>query len=409
LIKFVFLYRKAMSKLSKRIQQLSESATIAMAQRSRELKAQGKDVISLSLGEPDFHTPDFIKEAAKKAIDENYTTYTPVPGFLELREAISRKFKRDNQLDYSPEQIVVSTGAKQSIANVMLCLVDPGEEVILPAPYWVSYMEIAKMAEGTPKVISAGIEQDFKITAEQLEEAISDKSRLMIYSSPSNPTGSIYSEEELAALAKVIAKHKDFYVISDEIYEYINFTGKHHSLAQFDEIKDQVITVNGLSKGFAMTGWRCGYIGAPEWIAKACNKMQGQVTSGTCSITQRAAIAALEADPEVVTKEMRTAFMKRRDMVAERLESIEGVIVNRPPGAFYLFPDLSAFFGKSFNGNVISDSHDLSMYLLNEALVATVGGDAFGSPNCIRLSIATSEKQLEVAMDRITNALSQLG
>lgn len=397
-----------MNRLSNRIQQLSESATIAMAQRSRELKAQGKDVISLSLGEPDFHTPDFIKEAAKQAIDDNYTTYTPVPGYQELREAISKKFKRDNQLNYSPEQIVVSTGAKQSIANVMLCLVNPGEEVILPAPYWVSYMEIAKMAEGIPKVVSAGIDQDFKITAGQLEAAITDKSRVMIYSSPSNPTGSIYSEKELSALAKVIAKHKDLYVISDEIYEYINFEGKHHSLAQFKEIKDQVITVNGLSKGFAMTGWRCGYIGAPTWIAQACSKMQGQVTSGTCSITQRAAITALEADPEEVTKEMRKAFKKRRDLVAEKLENIEGIKVNRPPGAFYLFPDISAFFGKSFSGEKINDSHDLSMYLLNEALVATVDGDAFGSPNCLRLSVANSEDQLNIAMERITKALAQL-
>ena len=397
-----------MSQLSDRINQLSESATIAMAQRSRELKAQGKDVISLSLGEPDFHTPDFIKEAAKQAIDENYTNYTPVPGYVELREAISKKFKRDNQLDYSPEQIVVSTGAKQSIANVMLCLVNPGDEVIMPAPYWVSYMEIAKMAEGSPVVVSAGIEQDFKITAQQLEDAITEKSRVLIYSSPSNPTGSIYNEEELAALAKVIAQHKELYVISDEIYEYINFEGKHHSLAHFDEIKDQVITVNGLSKGFAMTGWRCGYIGAPTWIAKACAKMQGQVTSGTCSITQRAAIAALEADPESVTSEMRQAFKKRRDLVAEQLEKIEGIKVNRPPGAFYLFPDVSAFFGKSHHGKTIKDSNDLSMYLLNEALVATVDGDAFGSPNCLRLSVANSEEQLMEAMDRITKAFDKL-
>ena len=397
-----------MNKLSRRIQLLSESATIAMAQRSRELKAQGKDVISLSLGEPDFHTPDFIKDAAKQAIDDNFTTYTPVPGYLELREAISKKFKRDNQLDYSPDQIVVSTGAKQSIANVALCLVNPGEEVILPAPYWVSYAEIAKMAEGVPKVIQTDIQSDFKISPSQLEEAITENTRLMIYSSPCNPTGSVYTEEELSALAKVIAKHKDLYVISDEIYEYINFEGKHHSLAQFDEIKEQVITVNGLSKGFAMTGWRCGYIGAPTWIAKACNKMQGQFTSGTCSITQRAAIAALEADPETVTRDMRNAFMDRRDLVAQRLEAIEGIKVNRPPGAFYLFPDISAFFGKSFKDQTIQNAHDLSMYLLNEALVATVGGDAFGSPNCLRLSVANSEEQLIVAMDRITKALTQL-
>lgn len=397
-----------MNKLSNRINNLSESATIAMAQRSRELKLQGKDVISLSLGEPDFHTPDFIKEAAKKAIDENYTTYTPVPGYLDLREAIVNKFKRDNNLEYTPDQIVVSTGAKQSIANVMLCLVNPADEVIMPAPYWVSYAEIAKMAEGTPVIIPSDIESDFKITPEQLEAAITPKSRLMIYSSPCNPTGSIYTEEELAGLAKVIAKHKDFYVISDEIYEYINFTGKHHSIAQFDEIKDQVITVNGLSKGFAMTGWRLGYIGAPKWIAEACNKMQGQFTSGTCSITQRAAIAALESDPETVTKPMREAFLRRRDLVADGLSKIEGIIVNRPPGAFYLFPDISAFIGKSYNGRTITDSEELSLYLLDEALVATVGGGAFGSPNCLRISIATSDENLIKAVERITKALSQL-
>jgi len=397
-----------MNKLSNRINNLSESATIAMAQRSRELKAQGLDVISLSLGEPDFHTPDFIKQAAKEAIDENFTTYTPVPGYLDLREAIVNKFKRDNGLDYNVNQIVVSTGAKQSIANVALCLINPGDEVILPAPYWVSYAEIAKMAEGTVKVIDSTIENDFKITAEQLRNALSDKSRLMVFSSPCNPTGSIYTKEELASLAEVIAEHEDLYVISDEIYEYINFEGNHYSLAQFDQVKDQVITVNGLSKGFAMTGWRLGYIGAPEWIAKACNKMQGQFTSGTCSITQRAAIAALKADPMAATEEMRKAFLGRRDLVVEGLRKIDGVQVNLPPGAFYVFPDISAFFGKSYEGEKINNAHDLSMYLLNEALVATVGGEAFGSPNCLRISYATSEENLNKAIDRITKALSQL-
>lgn len=397
-----------MNKLSDRINNLSESATIAMAQRSRELQSEGKDVINLSLGEPDFHTPDFIKEAAKKAIDENYTTYTPVPGYLELREAIVHKFKRDNQLNYSPLEIVVSTGAKQSIANVMLCLVNPGDEVILPAPYWVSYREIAKMAEGEPKVIQSGIENEFKITADQLEAAIGPKSRLMIFSSPCNPSGSVYTQEELKALAEVIAKHPDFYVISDEIYEYINFIGKHESLAQFDSIKDQVVTINGLSKGFAMTGWRLGYIGAPKWIADACNKMQGQFTSGTCSITQRAAIAALSADPEEVTREMREAFLRRRDLVADGLEKVEGIKVNRPPGAFYLFPDVSAFLGKSYDGRKIETAEDLSLYLLDEALVATVGGGAFGSDNCLRISVATSDKNLEEAVKRISKALDQL-
>lgn len=397
-----------MNTLANRINNLSESATIAMAQRSRELKAQGLDIISLSLGEPDFHTPDFIKEAAKKAIDENYTTYTPVPGYLELREAIVNKFKRDNNLDYHVDQIVVSTGAKQSIANVVLCLVNPGDEVILPAPYWVTYEEIAKLAEGSLKFIQTSIENDFKIKPEQLEAVISSKTKLMIFSSPCNPTGSIYTKEELEALAEVIATRRDFYVISDEIYEYINFGGEHASLAQFSKIKDQVITVNGLSKGFAMTGWRLGYLGAPAWIAKACNKMQGQFTSGTCSITQRAAIAALEADPMKATKEMREAFLKRRDLVITELEKIEGLKINRPSGAFYVFPDISAYFGKSYNGRIIKSADELSLYLLDEALVATVGGEAFGSPNCLRISYATSEENLKIALQRIAKALAQL-
>lgn len=396
-----------MNYLSDRIKSLSESQTIAMAKKSRELKAQGHDIISLSLGEPDFHTPEFIKDAAKKAIDENYTTYTPVPGYLELREAISRKFKRDNNLDYTPNQIVVSTGAKQSITNVVMSLLNPGEEVLIPAPYWVSYLEMVKLAEGVPVIIHADIDNDFKVTPEQLEASITDKTRMIIFSSPSNPTGSLYSKAELEAIGKVIAKHEGIFIVSDEIYEHINFVGKHESIAQFDFIKDRVITVNGVSKAFAMTGWRLGYIGAPEWIASACDKMQGQVTSGTCSITQRATIAAMDADPSVIHG-MRDAFKSRRDLVKEGLDKIDGVITNMPEGAFYFFPDISAFFGKSHNGTVINDSNDLAMYLLSEAKVATVTGDAFGSPNNIRLSYAASETELKEALIRMKDALEKL-
>tara|TARA_B100001109_G_C18864453_1_gene476136 strand:+ start:5631 stop:6827 length:1197 start_codon:yes stop_codon:yes gene_type:complete len=397
-----------MQHVSQRIANLSESATIAMAQRSRELKAEGKDIISLSLGEPDFHTPDFIKEAAKKAIDENFTQYTPVPGYQELREAISKKFKRDNGLDYSANQIVASTGAKQSIANVVLSLVNPGDEVILLSPYWVSYVEIVKMAEGIPVFVESSIEKDFKITAEQLQAAMTSKSRMMIFSSPCNPSGSIYSKEELAKIAQVVSQKSDFYVISDEIYEHINFVGKHESLAQFDEVYHQVITINGVSKGFAMTGWRLGYIGAPEWIAKACNKIQGQFTSGTCSITQKAAIAALEADPSV-TYEMRDAFKMRRDMVLEKLKQIEGFQVNVPEGAFYAFPNVKALFGKkTTKGETIKNSSDLCMYLLDEAQVAMVTGEAFGAPDCIRISYAASTEQLTEAMNRIKTAVEKL-
>lgn len=396
-----------MNYLSDRIKSLSESQTIAMAKKSRQLKAQGHDIISLSLGEPDFHTPDFIKEAAKKAIDENYTTYTPVPGYLELREAISRKFKRDNNLDYSPNQIVVSTGAKQSITNVALSLLNPGDEVLIPAPYWVSYLEMVKLAEGVPVIIHSDVTTDFKLSPEQLEAHITDKTRLMIFSSPSNPTGSLYSKDELEAIAKVIAKHEGIFIVSDEIYEHINFVGKHESIAQFDFIKDRVITVNGVSKAFAMTGWRLGFIGAPEWIASACDKMQGQVTSGTCSITQRATIAAMDADPSVIHG-MRDAFKSRRDLVKAGLDSIEGVITNMPEGAFYFFPDVSAFFGKSYNGTTVKDSGDLALYLLNEAKVATVSGDAFGSPNNIRLSYAASEAELKEALIRMKDALEKL-
>lgn len=396
-----------MQEVSQRIKNLSESQTIAMAQKSRELKAKGIDIISLSLGEPDFNTPDFIKEAAKKAIDENYNSYTPVSGYLELREAISRKFKRDNNLEYEADQIVCSTGAKQSLANVVMSLVNPGDEVIVPAPYWVSYIEIIKLAEGVPVIIEANIDTDFKITPDQLKSAINEKTKMLIYSSPCNPTGSIYSKEELSDLAKIIAIKKDLYVISDEIYEHINFIGNHHSIAENSIIYDQVITVNGVSKAFAMTGWRLGYIGAPKWIAKACDKMQGQVTSGTNCITQRAVIAAMEEDPSC-THKMKDAFKERRDFILERLLEMKGVKINQPKGAFYVFPEISSFFGKKFEGYSINNANDLCMYLLEEAKVAMVTGEAFGNKECIRISYATSLEQLKKAMDRITNALNKL-
>ena len=399
---------KLMQEVSKRIQSLSESQTIAMAQRSRALKAEGKDIISLSLGEPDFTTPNFIKEAAKQAIDDNFTYYTAVPGDEELRIAISKKFKRDNNLNYTKDQIVVSTGAKQSIANVVLSLINPGDEIIIPSPYWVTYIEIIKLAEGVPVFIEAGIEDDFKITAEQLKAAMTKKTKMIIFSSPCNPTGSIYNKEELRALAQVISTKKDFYIVSDEIYEHINFEGKHESIAQFKEIYDQTITINGVSKGFAMTGWRLGYIGAPQWIADACTKIQGQITSATCSITQKASVAAMNADPST-TYEMRKAFKERRDLVLEMLNDIPGIITNTPKGAFYVFPDISSYFGKkSPQKETINTATDLSMYLLNEALVAVVTGEAFGSPNCIRISYATSTEVLKTAIRRIKNALNQL-
>lgn len=396
-----------MLKLSDRLLAMEESATIAMSRKSRELKAEGKDVISLSLGEPDFHTPEFIKDAAKKAMDDNFTTYTPVPGYDDLRESISEKFKRDNGLNYTKDQIVVSTGAKQSIANVVMSLVNEGDEVIIPAPYWVSYLEIVKVAEGIPVVINAGIERDFKISGAQLEAAITDKTKLIIFSTPCNPTGSVYSKEELKELADVIAKYPNVAALCDEIYEHINFNGKHESLAQFENVYDQVITVNGVSKAWAMTGWRLGYIGAPKAIADACNKVQGQFTSGTCSIAQKASIAAMKADPAIL-KDMLTAFHNRRDLVLEGLNTIQGVKTNVPEGAFYVFPDVSYFYGKSFKGTVINDANDLCMYLLNEALVALVSGDAFGDPNCIRISYAASEDTLTKALERIKAALEKL-
>lgn len=396
-----------MLEFSSRLNNMEESATLAMSRLSRELKAQGKDIISLSLGEPDFHTPQFIKDAAVKAMNDNFTTYTPVPGYDDLRESISRKFKRDNGLNYSKTQIVVSTGAKQSLANVILSLVDEGDEVIIPAPYWVSYIEIVKLAGGTPVVVEASITSDFKITDQQLERAITPKTKMMIFSTPCNPSGSVYSKEELEKLSKVIAQHPNVVVIADEIYEHINFVGKHESLAQFDAIYNQVVTVNGVSKAWAMTGWRIGYIGAPQAIADACTKMQGQFTSGTCSIAQKAAIAAVDADPAIL-KDMIAAFLGRRDLVLAKLGEIEGVKVNVPEGAFYVFPDVSYFYGKSYNGTTIHNASDLCMFLLNDALVALVSGDAFGDDNCIRISYATSEEVLTEALKRVKSSLEKL-
>ena len=386
---------------------MEESATIAMSRKSRELKAEGKDIISLSLGEPDFFTPQFIKDAAVEAMDNNFTMYTPVQGYDDLRESISKKFKRDNGLDYTKDQIVTSTGAKQSIANVVLSIINPGDEVIVPAPYWVSYLEIVKVAEGIPVVIKAGIDRDFKISGEQLEAAITPKTKMLIFSTPCNPTGSVYRKEELKELADVLKKYPHIVVISDEIYEHINFVGKHESLAQFPEVYNQVVTVNGVSKAWAMTGWRLGYIGAPKAIADACTKVQGQFTSGTCSITQKATIAAMEADP-IVLKEMIAAFNKRRILVLNALNNIKGVKANVPVGAFYVFPDISAFFGKSYNGTTVHNADDMCLYLLDEALVALVTGDAFGDQNCIRISYAASDETLIEAMKRIKSALEKL-
>ncbi|MBS7787346.1 pyridoxal phosphate-dependent aminotransferase [Flavobacterium sp. CYK-55] len=391
--------------LSDRINELSTSQTLAMAALARELKAQGKDIISLSLGEPDFNTPDFIKEAAKKAIDDNYSTYTPVDGYLDLKQAICRKFKRDNNLDYQPANIVVSTGAKQSLYNIAQVMINPGDEVILPAPFWVSYYEIIKMAGGIPVEVPTSIETDFKITPAQLEAAITPSTKMIWYSSPCNPSGSVYNRAELTALAAVLEKHPNIFVVSDEIYEHINFAGTFCSIASIPGMFDRTITVNGVAKAFAMTGWRIGYIGAPEFIAKACTKMQGQVTSGANSIAQRATIAAVEADPAVL-KDMVKAFYNRRDLVAKLAQEIPGLKANVPEGAFYLFPDVSYYFGKTLRGTLINNADDFSMYLLSEANVATVTGDAFGNPNCIRLSYATSEDLLIEAFKRIKEALS---
>jgi len=394
-----------MNPLSDRINNLSTSQTLAMAALARELKAQGKDIISLSLGEPDFNTPDFIKEAAKKAIDENYSTYSPVDGYVELKEAICKKFKRDNELDYKPANIVVSTGAKQSLYNIAQVMLNEGDEVILPAPYWVSYFEIIRLSGGVPIIVPTSIDTDFKITAEQLEKVITPKTKMIWYSSPCNPSGSVYSRDELTALAKVLEKHPNIYVVSDEIYEHINFSGTFCSIASIPGMLEKTITVNGVAKAFAMTGWRIGYIGAPEFIAKACTKMQGQVTSGANSIAQRATIAAVEADPKVLNY-MLEAFHKRRDLVVGLIKEIPGLKINVPEGAFYVFPDVSYYFGKTLNGTKIENATDFSMYLLSEANVATVTGDAFGNPDCIRFSYATSEELLTEAMRRIKQALA---
>lgn len=396
-----------MAKLSNRISNLSESQTLAMSKKTRELQALGKDIVNLSIGEPDFDTPLFIKDAAKLAIDNNFTHYTPVAGILDLRKAVAEKFKRDNGLNYTHQQIIVSTGAKQSIANAVLSIINPGDEVIVPIPYWVSYIEIIKLAEGKPITIPTAIESNFKISPEQLKKAITSKTKLIIFSTPCNPSGSIYSKNELKALAEVIVQYPDLYVISDEIYEYINFVGKHESIAQFDFIYDRVITVNGLSKGFAMTGWRLGYIGAPLQIAEACEKIQGQFTSGTSSVSQMAAITALKANPNV-TFEMRDAFKKRRDLVLGLLNEIPEIKINIPDGAFYLFPNVSSYYGKSYNSITIKNSSDLSMYLLNEGNIALVSGDAFGDDDCIRFSYAASEKILIEGLKRIKEALAKL-
>ncbi len=394
--------------LSDRVNQISESQTIAMARKSRELKAQGIDIISLSLGEPDFATPDIIKKAAKDAIDGNFSYYTHVSGYLELREAICKKFKRDNNLDYKPDEIIVSTGAKQSIANAVLCVVNPGDEVIVPAPYWVSYLEILKLAGGVPVIINTDIDADFKITAKQLEAAITPKTRMIMLSTPCNPTGSVYNKEELKSLAEVVKKHDELYILSDEIYEHINFIGKHESFAQFDFIKDRIITINGVSKGFAMTGWRGGILAAPKWIAQACDKMQGQFTSATCSITQKAMHKAMELDFDTYIKPMQQEFLKRRDLVLKLMKDIPGLKTNKPQGAFYVYPEISFYFGKKYKEFNIQNATDLSLFLVAEAHVALVPGAAFGDDKYIRFSYATSEENLIEALKRMKEALSKL-
>lgn len=378
-----------------------------MAQKSNELKAQGIDVINMSVGEPDFNTPDHIKEAAKKAVDDNFSFYSPVAGYPDLKKAISEKLLKENELEYSPAQIVVSSGAKQSLCNVILSIIDRGDEVIIPAPYWVSYPEMVKLAEGTPVFIYAGIAQDFKITPTQLEEAITPNTKALILCSPSNPTGSVYTQEELKALANVLEKHPQVYIIADEIYEHINYIGQHESIAQFTTIHDRVVIVNGVSKGYAMTGWRIGWIAAPQWIASACNMLQGQYTSGPSSISQRAALAAYTGDQACVG-EMKIAFERRRNLIVKLLGEIPGLNVNNPMGAFYIFPECKSYLGKSYNGKAVNTATDLAMYLLEEAHVACVGGDAFGAPGCVRLSYATSDENITKAIERIKTALEKL-
>ena len=396
-----------MAQLSDRLQRLAPSATLAMSQKSSEMKAQGIDVINLSVGEPDFNTPDHIKAAAKKGIDDNYSRYSPVPGYPDLRKAISAKLKNENGLDYGVNEILVSNGAKQSVCNTVMALVNDGDEVIIPAPYWVSYPQMAKLAGGVPVIVNAGFEQNFKITPEQLEAAITPKTRLLILCSPSNPTGSVYSKAELEGLARVIKSHEDMFVLADEIYEHIIYTGRHESIAQFEGMKERTILVNGVSKAYAMTGWRIGFIAAPEWIVKGCNKLQGQYTSGPCSVSQKAAEAAYASGQECV-EQMRQAFQRRRDLIVKLAGDIPGLEVNVPEGAFYVFPKCSRFFGKSDGQTTISSSTDFAMYLLEKAHVATVGGDAFGDPDCFRMSYATSEDNIIEAMKRIKEALARL-
>ena len=396
-----------MAHLSDRLNRLAPSATLAMSQKSGEMKAQGIDVINMSVGEPDFNTPDHIKAAAKKAIDENYSRYSPVPGYMDLREAIVAKLKKENGLDYSVNEVLVSNGAKQSVCNTVMALVNDGDEVIIPSPYWVSYPQMVKLAGGIPIIVNAGFEQNFKMTPAQLEAAITPKTRMIILCSPSNPTGSVYSKEELEALAEVVKKHDDLFVLADEIYEHINYIGKHNSMASVPGMKDRTIVVNGVSKAYAMTGWRIGYIAAPEWIVKGCNKLQGQYTSGPCSVSQKAAVEAYTASQACV-EEMRKAFERRRDLIVSLAKDIPGLEVNVPEGAFYLFPKCSSFFGKSDGVHTVNNSTDLAMYLLEVGHVATVGGDAFGDPDCFRMSYATSDENIREAMRRIKEALSKL-
>lgn len=396
-----------MNQLSERLNRLSPSATLAMSQKSSELKAQGIDVINLSVGEPDFNTPDHIKQAAKQAIDDNFSTYSPVPGYMELRKAICAKLKNENGLDFTPAQILCSNGAKQSVCNAVMALVDAGDEVIIPAPYWVSYPQMVKLADGVPVIVEAGIEQDFKITPAQLEAAITPRTRMLILCSPSNPTGSVYSSEEMAALAAVLEKHERVVVLADEIYEHINYVGKHASIAHTASLRERTVIVNGVSKAYAMTGWRIGFIAAPDWIVKACNKLQGQYTSGPCSVSQKAAEAAYTGTQQPV-EDMRKAFERRRNLIYDLAKQIPGLEVNKPQGAFYLFPKCSSFFGKSYNGRTINSSTDLALFLLEEGHVATVGGDAFGSPECFRMSYATSDENIVEAMARIKATLAKL-
>lgn len=396
-----------MAQLSERLQRLAPSATLAMSQKSSEMKAQGIDVINLSVGEPDFNTPDHIKEAAKKAVDDNFSRYSPVPGYPDLRKAIVAKLKNENQLEYGINEVLVSNGAKQSVCNTVMALVNDGDEVIIPAPYWVSYPQMVKLAGGIPVIVEAGFDQNFKMTPQQLENAITDKTRLIILCSPSNPTGSVYSKKELEALAEVIKKHENLFVLADEIYEHINYIGKHESIAQFEGMKERAIIVNGVSKAYAMTGWRIGYIAAPEWIVKGCNKLQGQYTSGPCSVSQKAAEAAYTGSQDCV-ETMRRAFERRRNLVVELTKDIPGLEVNVPEGAFYVFPKCSSFFGKTDGTTTIGNSTDFAMYLLEKAHVATVGGDAFGDAECFRMSYATSEDNIVEAMGRIKKALAEL-